>query len=71
MPTRWIWESEEIYYVAQQLFDDKGGEVMCAITQSRSPAWPVPSLPAICEDEGHQARRYPKLSQRFGAEALG
>jgi hypothetical protein len=69
----WVWEFEEIYYVAVQVFKEKGGEgdVRDYSEPEFGLAGPEPSGQPFVEDEEHLARRYPKLWRRFGAEPLG
>ena len=75
-PGPWnLWEFEEIYYVAMEVFTEKGGEgdvrdhsepeAGADLTGREPSGEPFP------QDEEHFARRYPKLWQRFGAEPLG
>ena len=68
-----IWEFEEIYYVARQVFKEKGGEgdVRDYSEPEAGLAGPEPSGEPFVEDEEHLARRYPKLWGRFAAEPLG
>jgi hypothetical protein len=73
-PGHWgVWELELIYYVAGDIFKEKGGQgdvrdysEMEAGMEGRGPT----GAPFV-EDELHLARRYPKLYRRFGAEPLG
>lgn len=75
-PGPWnVWEFEQIYYVAKEVFNEKGGEGDVR-DQSEPEAGagltgPEPSGEPFPEDEEHLARRYPKLWQRFGAAPLG
>jgi hypothetical protein len=68
-----VWEFEEIYYIARDVFEEKGGEgdVRDYAEPEAGLAGPGPSGEPLAEDEQHLARRYPKLWQRFGAEPLG
>jgi len=67
------WEFEEIYYVAVDVFEEKGGE-----GDPRDYSEPEagldgrkPSGEPFLEDKAHLALRYPKLWQRFGLSPLG
>jgi hypothetical protein len=74
-PSNVYWEFEEIYYVAMEAFNEKGGEgdvrdhsepeAGASLTGREPSGEPFP------EDEEHLAQRYPKLWQRFGAKPLG
>jgi hypothetical protein len=72
-PGHWgVWEFELVYYVAGDIFKEKGGQgdvrdysEMEAGMDGRGP-----SGEPFVEDELHLARRYPKLYRRFGAEPL-
>lgn len=68
-----VWEFEEIYYVAVQVFEEKGGEgdVRDYSEPEAGLGGPDPFGTPFEEDEEHLAARYPKLWQRFGAEPLG
>jgi hypothetical protein len=68
-----VWEFEEIYYVAGEVFKEKGGQgdVRDYSEPEAGMTGHGPSDEAFAEDEQHLARRYPKLWQRFGAEPLG
>jgi hypothetical protein len=68
-----VWEFEEIYYVAKQIFEEKGGEgdVRDHSEPEAGLGGPGPSGEPFEEDTEHLARRYPKLWERFGAEPLG
>ena len=68
-----LWEFEEIYYVAREVFEEKGGEgdVRDHSEPEAGLGGPEPSGEPFAEDEEQLARRYPKLWQRFGAEPLG
>jgi len=63
-----LWEFEEIYYVALEVFEEKGGEG--DVREHSEPEaglfGPAPSGEPFAEDEEHLARRYPKLWERFG-----
>ncbi|HKD26700.1 MAG TPA: DUF4240 domain-containing protein [Xanthobacteraceae bacterium] len=67
------WEFEEIYYVANQVFEEKGGE--CDVRDYSEPEagldGPGPSGEPFKDDDEHLCRRYPNLWRRFGAEPLG
>jgi len=65
------WEFEEIYYVAADVFEEKGGEGDVHDYSEPEAGMDEPSGEPFAEDEEHLARRYPKLWQRFGAEPLG
>jgi len=70
-----VWELEEIYYVAMEVFNEKGGE-RDVRDQSEPEAGTTltgcqPSGEPFRQDEDHLARRYPKLRQRFRAKPLG
>jgi hypothetical protein len=68
-----VWQFEEIYYVALDVFNEKGGEgdVRDYSEPEAGLAGPEPSGERFSEDEGHLAQRYPKLWRRFGAAPLG
>jgi hypothetical protein len=68
-----VWEFEEIYYVALDVFNEKGGEgdVRDHAEPEAGLFGPGPSGEPFAEDEEHLARRYPKLWRRYGAEPLG
>jgi hypothetical protein len=68
-----VWEFEEIYYVAGEVFEKKGGEgdVRDYSELEAGMGGPGPSGDRFEEDEAHLARRYPKLWERFGAKPLG
>jgi len=68
-----VWEFEEIYYVAVEVFKEKGGEgdVRDYSEPEAGLGGPGPSGEAFLEDEEHLARRYPNLWRRFGAAPLG
>jgi hypothetical protein len=63
------WEFEEIYYVARDVFEEKGGDgdVRDHSEPEAGMGGPGPSGKPFEEDEEHLARRYPKLWQRFSA----
>jgi hypothetical protein len=67
------WEFEEIYYVALNVFEDKGGEgdVLERI-EPEAGFWGGrgPSGEPFAQDEGTLAQRYPKLWLRFRATPL-
>jgi hypothetical protein len=67
------WEFEEIYDVARDVFEQKGGEgdVRDAAAAEAGIDGRQPSGEPFAEDKAHLAARYPKLWQRFGAEPLG
>jgi len=62
------WEFEEIYYVAQDVFKEKGGngDVRDYSELEAGLGGPGPSGEPFGEGDEHLARRYPKLWQRFG-----
>ena len=68
-----VWEFEEIYYVAKDVFEEKGGEgdVRDYSEPEAGMGGPDPSGDPFEEDEEHLARRYPNLWRRFGANPLG
>jgi Protein of unknown function (DUF4240) len=68
-----VWEFEEIYYVARDVFDEKGGEgdVRDYSEPDAGLTGPGPAGEPIASDEEQLARRYPKLWRRFGEEPLG
>ena len=67
------WEFEEIYYVAVDIFEQKGGEgdVRDYSEPEAGLDGRKPSGEPFAEDKAHLAQRYPKLWHRFGAEPLG
>ncbi|WP_315785194.1 DUF4240 domain-containing protein [Bradyrhizobium sp. SZCCHNPS1003] len=67
------WEFEEIYYVANRVFRDKGGEgdVRDHSEPEAGLGGPGPAGDPFEEDEAHLAARYPKLWRRFGESPLG
>jgi hypothetical protein len=68
-----VWEFEEIYYVANRIFEEKGGkgDVRDYSEPEAGLGGPEPSGEPFEEDENHLARRYPNLWRRFGANPLG
>jgi hypothetical protein len=68
-----VWEFEAIYYVALDVFAEKGGDgdVRDYSEPEAGLRGPGPSGEPFKDDEEHLARRYPKLWRRFGAEPLG
>jgi uncharacterized protein DUF4240 len=73
-PGHWgVWEFELIYYVAGEVFKEKGGEgdVRDHSEPEAGMSGPGPSGVPFAEDELHLARRYPKLYRRFGSQPLG
>jgi hypothetical protein len=68
-----VWEFELIYYVAQQVFEEKGGEddVRDYSEPEAGLVGPAPSGEPFEEDDEHLARRYPNLWRRFGPNPLG
>ena len=69
-----LWEFEEIYYVANQVFSEKGGEGDVRAYSEPEAGMPRcelrPSGKPLKDDDKHLARRYPKLWRRFQAEPL-
>ena len=67
------WEFEEFYYIATEIFAEKGGEgdVGDHSEPEAGLGGPEPSGEPFDEDEEHLAKRYPKLWKRFGDEPLG
>src|SRR5262245_61458867 len=63
-----VWEFEQIYYVALDVFKEKGGkgDVRDYSEPEAGLGGPGPSGEPFEEDDRHLARRYPKLWQRFG-----
>ena len=68
-----VWEFEEIYYVANDVFEEKGGQgdVRDYSEPEAGLGGPGPSGDPFEENEEHLARRYPNLWRRFGAAPLG
>jgi len=68
-----VCEFEAIYYVAGQIFKEKGGQgdVRDYSEPEAGLGGPGPSGEPFEDDEEHLARRYPKLWRRFGAKPLG
>ena len=68
-----VWEFEEIYYVAKEVFEEKGGEgdVRDYSEREAGLGGPGPSGEPFEDDDHHLARRYPNLWRRFRAESLG
>jgi len=66
-------EFEEIYYVAKDVFEEKGGEgdVRDYSEPEAGMGGPGPSGDPFEEDEEHLAARYPNLWRRFGTAPLG
>ncbi|WP_316175920.1 MULTISPECIES: DUF4240 domain-containing protein [unclassified Bradyrhizobium] len=67
-----VWEFEEIYYVANRVFRERGGQgdVRDHSEPEAGLGGPGPSGDPFEEDDEHLARRYPKLWQRFGQSPL-
>ena len=63
-----VWEFEGIYYVAKQVFEEKGGEgdVRDYSDPEAGLGGPGPSGEPFEDDDEHLARRYPNLWRRFG-----
>ena len=73
-PGPWnVWEFEQIYYVAKEVFTEKGGEgdVRDHSEPEAGMGGPGPTGERFPENEEQFARRYPKLWQRFGTQLLG
>lgn len=68
-----IWEFEEFYYVAVEVFEEKGGEgdVRDHSETEAGLGMDGPSGEPFEDDEDHLRRRYPKLWERFGEAPLG
>ena len=68
-----VWEFEEFYYVATEVFEEKEGEgdVRDYSEPEAGLGGPGPTGRPFEDDEEHLAKRYPKLWQRFGDEPLG
>jgi hypothetical protein len=68
-----VWEHEAIYYVAGEVFEEKGGEGDLRDYSDGEAGMDgsSPSGTPFVEDELHLAPRYPKLYLRFGATPLG
>ncbi|CCE00652.1 DUF4240 domain-containing protein [Bradyrhizobium sp. STM 3809] len=66
------WDFEEIYYVANRVFRESGGEgdVRDHSEPEAGLGGPEPTGDPLEEDEAHLAARYPKLWQRFGESPL-
>src|SRR5262245_43584872 len=68
-----VWEFELIYYVAREVFKEKGGEG--DVRDHSEPEAGMDGSELSGEpfeaDELHLARRYPRLYRRFGATPLG
>lgn len=66
------WEFEEFYYVALDVFRDKGGEgdPRDHAEPEAGLGGPDPSGEEFSDDEDHLKKRYPKLWQRFGDAPL-
>ncbi len=67
------WDFEEIYYVAKQIFAEKGGkgDVRDYSDREAGLGGAGPSGEPFEEDEKYLAQRYPNLWRRFGAAPLG
>jgi hypothetical protein len=66
-------EFEAFYYVAGEVFVEKGGEgdVRDHSEPEAGLSGPEPSGEAFAEDDEHLSRRYPSLWRRFATEPLG
>jgi hypothetical protein len=65
------WEFELIYYVALDVYKEKGGQGDVRDYSEPEAGGPDPSGEPFLEDSEHLTRRYPKLWRRFGANPLG
>jgi hypothetical protein len=67
------WDFEEIYYVANRVFREKGGQgdLRDHSEPEAGLGGDEPSGEPFEEDEEYLARRYPNLWRRFGTEPLG
>lgn len=68
-----VWEFEEYYYVALEVFEEKGGEgdVRDHSEPEAGLGTAGPSGEPFEDDEDHLSRRYPRLWERFGDDPLG
>ncbi len=67
-----VWEFEAIYYVAKQVFEEKGGEGdVRDYSEPEAGFDERPSGEPFEYDDEHLARRYPNLWRRFAAGPLG
>jgi hypothetical protein len=68
-----VWEFEQIYYVAPEVYQEKGGEgdVYDHSELEGGMDRSGPTGERFTEDKGHLAPRYPKLWRRFGTSPLG
>lgn len=68
-----FWEFEEYYYVALEVFEEKGGEgdVRDHSEPEAGLGGPGPSGEPFEDDEEQLAKRFPKLWRRFGENPLG
>jgi hypothetical protein len=67
------WDFEEFYYVAVEVFREKGGEgdVRDHSEPEAGLGGPGPTGEPLPEDDNDLARRYPRLWARFGENPLG
>ena len=67
------WEFEEFYYVAMEVFGEKGGEgdVRDRSEPEAGLGGYGPSGDEFRDDPDHLKKRYPKLWRRFGSTPLG
>ena len=67
-----IWEFEEVYYVALEVFKAKGGkgDVRDYSEPEAGLGGPGPTGVPFEEDVKHLSKRYPKLWKRFGKKPL-
>lgn len=68
-----VWEFEEFYYVAMEVFKQKGGQgdVREYSESEAGLGGPGPTGDEFEDDEDHLSKRYPKLWARFGSAPLG
>lgn len=68
-----VWQFEAIYYVAMDVFEEKGGkgDVRDHSEPKAGLTRPGPSGEPFEEDDEYLARRYPKLWRRFGDQPAG
>jgi hypothetical protein len=68
-----VWEFEEIYYVAKEVFEEKGGEgdVRDYSEPEAGFGGPGPAGEPFEVDDQHLGRRYPNLWRRFWAKPFG
>lgn len=68
-----VWEFEEFYYVAGQIFEEKGGigDVRDYSEDEAGMGGPGPAGEQFQDDVESLSLRYPRLWQRFGTDPLG